>query len=254
MLDRELVRRGQVAPCGRSAEPERAVHVDLAFAGRPQVHRDPDLAELARRERPRCDTREVKLTRVAALICVAVVASGCGSSSEEEVGAAPTSTTTAVSSAPAVTVPSTTTVAPTTTTPPAPTTTVQPAPPPLMFSAGMVQARGVSKENKGGQSNVRFVAGSTNADEIEQLALECVREFAKQTKAAFCYAYGTQADYDVTEADWTPEFDESEYGGSRPCWVAYAGQALADSSPSVGVPPDSVSYQVSECPGGVQFP
>ncbi|GAB2935830.1 hypothetical protein GCM10027047_35650 [Rhodococcus aerolatus] len=136
---------------------------------------------------------------------------------------------------------------------PQPTTTTQPTPAPPVFSTGMVRARGVSKENKGGQSNVRFVAESRDAQELEQLALACVAEFVKQTKAAFCYAYGTQADYDVTEPDWTPEFDESEYGGSRPCWVAYAGQALADSSPSVVVPPSPVGYEVSGCPGGVQF-
>lgn len=187
---------------------------------------------------------------------VASVAAGCGTS--DDVGdAAPTSTGPAAASSTTTesltTAPSPTPTTRATTVTPQPTTTMQPTPAPPVFSNEMVRARGVSKENKGGQSNIRFVAESTDARELEQLAVACVAEFVKQTKAAFCYAYGTQADYDVTEPDWTPEFDESEYGGSRPCWVAYAGQALADTSASVIVAPDTVSYQVSGCPGGVQF-
>lgn len=128
---------------------------------------------------------------------------------------------------------------------------------PARFTPSMVRAYGVTKQNKGGQSNVRFVANSTSARDIEQMSKECVKHFARQTKAAYCYAYGTQADYEITTPDWTPEFDQSIYGGSRPCWIAQAGQSLNDADrhdgPSVVAAADAVSYASSNCPGGVRF-
>lgn len=69
----------------------------------------------------------------------------------------------------------------------------------------MVRALGVTKQNKGGQSNVRFVADSQDTGVIERLAIECVEHFTDETKAAFCYAYGTQADYDAKTPEWTPD-------------------------------------------------
>ena len=121
----------------------------------------------------------------------------------------------------------------------------------------MVRAHGVTKQNKGGQSNIRFVANSTSARSVERMATECVRYFAKQTKAAYCYAYGTQADYDLKAPGWTPEFDESAFGGSRPCWVVQAGLSLNDvdrhDEPSITAGPNDMSYVSSGCPGGVTF-
>ncbi len=122
----------------------------------------------------------------------------------------------------------------------------------------MVRAQGITKANKGGQSNVRFVAGSRDAAVIEKLALECVDHFAQETKAAYCYAYGTQADYEVKTPDWTPAFDATIYGGSRPCWIVQAGQSLNDADrgddPSIVAGPVESAYTSVPCPGGVQFP
>lgn len=123
------------------------------------------------------------------------------------------------------------------------------------FYPDMVKARGVSKQNKGGQSNVRFVAGTTNIKEIERLALECVEHFTEQTKAAYCYAYATQSDYDLKDPEWTPEFDASAYGGYRICWTLQAGQSLASDRPGIVATNTSITYDmVTHCPGGVKIP
>lgn len=116
----------------------------------------------------------------------------------------------------------------------------------------MVRARGVTKEKKGGQSNVRFVADSQDVKVIERLALECVKHFTRETKAAYCYAYGTQADYDVKTPEWTPDWDDGEYGEYRPCWVTQAGQSLIADKPNA-MTPNSTSYVLANCPGGVRF-
>lgn len=121
------------------------------------------------------------------------------------------------------------------------------------FSVSMVRAEGVTKENKGGQSNVRFVANSQEASTIRKLALECVEHFTQKTKAAYCYAYGSQLDYDVKTPEWTPGWDEGIYGAYRPCWVTQAGQSLNDNEPAIMVEPAEVSYLTSDCPGGVTF-
>lgn len=127
-------------------------------------------------------------------------------------------------------------------------------PPELHFKPSMVRAHGVSKQNKGGQSDVRFVAGSKDPAVIKRLAIECVEHFTQETEAAFCYAYGTQVDYDTKTPDWTPEFDKSAFGGSRPCWVAQAGQALNWDEPEIPVETDRLQYEVvNKCKGGVKF-
>lgn len=126
-------------------------------------------------------------------------------------------------------------------------------PPEVHFAPSMVRAHGVSKKNKGGQSDVRFVAGSTDPAVIKRLALECVEHFTQETKAAFCYAYGTQVDYDTKTPDWTPAFDKSGFGGSRPCWVAQAGQALNWDEPEIPVEADRWQYEAGKCKGGVKF-
>lgn len=123
----------------------------------------------------------------------------------------------------------------------------------VQFLPSMVRAKGVTKEAKGGQTNVRFVAESQDATKVEALTHECVRYFVRETRAAYCYGYGTQADYDKKEPNWTPEFDETVFGGSRPCWVVQAGQSLDGDRPETVAGPNPASYQIAQCPGDVKF-
>lgn len=120
----------------------------------------------------------------------------------------------------------------------------------------MVRAHGVNKENKGGQSNVRFVGNVTDFEALKHLTLDCVKRFTRDTKAAFCYGYGTDVDYAVKSADWTPEADTSAFGGARPCWVVYAGQAIADTEPAIigTLTADLYNDPSSPCKGGMRFP
>lgn len=126
--------------------------------------------------------------------------------------------------------------------------------PTVAFDKSMVRALGVSKENKGGQSDVRFVAGSDDLATLNKLTEQCVDHYLKETKAAYCYAYGSDKDYELKTFDWTPEFDTSVYGGSRPCWTHYAGQPLSGRDSRSSQVTSGVSYLAADCPGTVAFP
>lgn len=97
---------------------------------------------------------------------------------------------------------------------------------PVEFSEEMVQASGVTKQHKGGQSNVRFVAGTSDPDELRQLTDQCVDFYLTKTRAAYCYGYETQADFDQKGPSWTAESDQDIWGGARPCWSSHGGQPL----------------------------
>lgn len=133
----------------------------------------------------------------------------------------------------------------------APTTADQPQP--LAFTESMVRAHGVTKDNKGGQSNVRFVAGTDDFAQIEELQRQCVQHYLDITQAAYCYAYATDTDYAVTTIEWTPDFDESIYGGARPCWIIYGGQPIAG-PPGTTTTKTALEYRNQQCPGGVRLP
>lgn len=95
------------------------------------------------------------------------------------------------------------------------------------FSDDMVRAKGKTKRNNGGQANVRFVAGTSNPDELSYLTEQCIDHFLEEEDAAFCYGYKSDEDYDVKDEDWTPASDEDVWGGARPCWATYGGQPLS---------------------------
>ncbi|WP_348542352.1 PASTA domain-containing protein [Dietzia kunjamensis] len=97
---------------------------------------------------------------------------------------------------------------------------------PVEFSEEMVRASGVTKQHKGGQSNVRFVAGTSDPDELRQLTDQCVDFYLNKTRAAYCYGYETQADFGQKDPSWTAESDRDIWGGARPCWSSYGGQPL----------------------------
>ncbi|MDI9979815.1 hypothetical protein [Rhodococcus sp. IEGM 1307] len=124
---------------------------------------------------------------------------------------------------------------------------------PLAFSEGMVRAHGVTKDDEGGQSNVRFVAGTDDPARIDDLQRQCVQHYLRDTKAAYCYGYANDADYALTTVEWTPEFDESPYGGGRPCWIIYGGQPVAG-PPGTETAKSAIEYRTLGCPGGVGFP
>lgn len=127
---------------------------------------------------------------------------------------------------------------------------------PVNFDDSMIRARGVSKEYKGGQANVRFVGNTHDVKVLQDLTMQCVKRFTKDLKAAFCFGYGSDTDYAVKSPDWAPEADASAFGGARPCWVVYAGQALADSEPAIidTLPGDIYNSPDSPCKGGMTFP
>lgn len=116
----------------------------------------------------------------------------------------------------------------------------------------MVRVQGITKDAKGGQSNVRFVAGTEDPAQIEDLQRQCVQHYLQDTKAAYCYGYANDADYALTTVEWAPEFDESIYGGGRPCWIAYGGQPVAG-PPGTERTKSALEYQTLGCPGGVRF-
>ncbi|PBC38121.1 hypothetical protein CJ178_29480 [Rhodococcus sp. ACPA4] len=122
------------------------------------------------------------------------------------------------------------------------------------FDESMVRAIGISKENKGSQSNVRFVGGNDDLAVLKILTEQCVDHYLEQTKAAYCYAYGSDKDYELKTFDWTPEFDTTAYGGSRPCWTHYSGQPLAGRDSRTSSETSGISYVVADCPGSVAFP
>ncbi len=129
-----------------------------------------------------------------------------------------------------------------------------PPPPSVEFTDDMVRAHGVSKDEKGGQSNVRFVGNSDDPTVLAALTEQCIDHFLTETAAAYCYAYGSDADYDHKTFDWTPEFDESVYGGSRPCWVAYGGQPIAGRDSRTLDTKSGFEYVTADCPGTVAYP
>ncbi|MFI6432846.1 hypothetical protein [Rhodococcus oryzae] len=136
--------------------------------------------------------------------------------------------------------------------PPPPTESTA-APAPLTFSESMVRAHGVSKEHKGGQSNVRYVAGTDDAEQVKTLQKQCVQHYLEKTKAAYCYGYANDADYALTTIEWDAEFDESAYGGGRPCWIVYGGQPL-NGPPGTETGKEAYEYTRIGCPGAVRFP
>lgn len=139
---------------------------------------------------------------------------------------------------------------------PGPTAAPEPAAPqpgPLIFSESMVRAHGVTKDNQGDQSNVRFVAGTDDPNRIDDLQRQCVQHYLETTKGAYCYGYATDADYALTTIEWTPEFDESIHGNGRPCWITYGSQPIAG-PPSTETAKSALEYRTQGCPGGVRFP
>ncbi|RYF48455.1 MAG: hypothetical protein EOO27_35455 [Comamonadaceae bacterium] len=126
--------------------------------------------------------------------------------------------------------------------------------PALQFSETMVRAQGITKENKGGQSNIRFVAGTDSVEALGDLTEQCIDHFLEKTKAAYCYAYGSDVDYDHKTFDWTPEFDQSEYGGSRPCWIFYGGQPLSGPGDRGKKMTSGMEYLLANCPGTIAYP
>ncbi|AYA23513.1 hypothetical protein C6369_002530 [Rhodococcus rhodochrous] len=131
------------------------------------------------------------------------------------------------------------------------TMTEQPGP--IAFTESMVRAHGVTKDDQGGQSNVRFVAGTEDPERIEDLRRQCVQHYLETTKSAYCYGYANDADYGLTTVEWTPDFDESIYGQGRPCWITYGGQPIAG-PPGTETTKSALEYRTQGCPGGVLFP
>lgn len=126
-------------------------------------------------------------------------------------------------------------------------------PGPLTFTESMVRAHGVTKDDQGGQANVRFVAGTEDPERIEDLRRQCVQHYLETTKSAYCYGYANDTDYAVTTVEWTPEFDESIYGQGRPCWITYGGQPIAG-PPGSETMKSALEYRTQGCPGAVRFP
>lgn len=120
------------------------------------------------------------------------------------------------------------------------------------FDRSMVRTESVTKENKGGQTNIRFVADNVDYEDILALTDQCVDEYLSETTAAYCYGYANSADFDVTAFDWTPESDQDIYGTGRPCWVMYSGQPLTGVDGRTDTPAGATSY-IDQCPGGVEF-
>lgn len=123
----------------------------------------------------------------------------------------------------------------------------------VAFDEAMVRTESVTKENKGGQTNIRFVADTDSYDEIVSLTNECVDYYLDETEAAYCYGYGSQEDFDLTAFDWTPESDDEIFGTGRPCWVMYSGQPIAGPDSRTESPASATSY-IDRCSGGVEFP
>lgn len=121
------------------------------------------------------------------------------------------------------------------------------------FDSAMVRTESVTKENKGGQTNIRFVAGTDSYDDIVSLTNQCVDYYLDETEAAYCYGYGSQKDFDLTAFDWTPESDAEIFGAGRPCWVMYSGQPIAGPDSRTESPASATSY-IDQCPGSVEFP
>ncbi|WP_413768987.1 hypothetical protein [Rhodococcus pyridinivorans] len=133
---------------------------------------------------------------------------------------------------------------------PGPTTapeTAAPQPGPSTFTESMVRAHGVTKDEQGGQSNVRFVAGTEDPKRIEDLRRQCVQHYLGITTSAYCYGYANDVDYDLTTVVWTPEFDESIYGQGRPCWITYGGQPIAG-PPGTETMKTPLEYRTQGCP------
>jgi hypothetical protein len=119
----------------------------------------------------------------------------------------------------------------------------------------MVRAYGVTEENRGGRSNVRFVAGTDDIGQIRSLTDQCIDYYLTKTQAAYCYGYGNLADFETKTPDWTPEADATVFGGSRPCWITFGGQPPAgpESRSPVRVS-EKYEYVSLLCPGTVRFP
>lgn len=120
------------------------------------------------------------------------------------------------------------------------------------FDRSMVRTESVTKEAKGGQSNIRFVADTVDYEDIVSLTDQCVKSYLADTSAAYCYGYANSADYDITAFDWTPESDQDIYGTGRPCWIMYSGQPVAGADGRTDTSAIATSY-IDQCPGGVEF-
>jgi hypothetical protein len=118
----------------------------------------------------------------------------------------------------------------------------------------MVRAHGVTKTDNGGQSNIRFVGGTDSVDVLADLTEQCIDHYLEQTKAAYCYAYGSDIDYELKTFDWAPEFDESAFGGSRPCWVYHGGQPISGAQDRGVKMTSGIEYLLANCPGTIAYP
>ena len=125
----------------------------------------------------------------------------------------------------------------------------------IQFSESMVRTYGVKEANRGGRSNVRFVAGTDEIDQIRDLTEQCIDYFLEKTRSAYCYGYGNAADFELKTPDWTPESDETVFGGSRPCWITFGGQPPAGPGSRKPVQvTERYDYRGLQCPGSVRFP
>lgn len=109
------------------------------------------------------------------------------------------------------------------------------------FDLSMVRDVVVNKESKGGQSNVTVVVEGVGLSGIEEIGLQCVEHYLRETKAAFCQVWGTQADYDA----------RSSIGKDIiACWVLSIGVPINGGDPIV-TGSSEFSYRADGCPGGV---
>ncbi|MFF5224979.1 hypothetical protein [Dactylosporangium sp. NPDC000521] len=106
----------------------------------------------------------------------------------------------------------------------------------------MVRKMSVTKKVKGGQANAAVVAGGTPAQLLDA-GKGCVDHFRKTYKAAYCYVFGSQADFATTT--WNdPE------GLADKCWIWYVGIPLAGGD-YMPMEMGGISYQQDRCPGKV---
>jgi hypothetical protein len=98
----------------------------------------------------------------------------------------------------------------------------------------------VTKQAKGGQANAAAVASGTSAPLLD-LGKGCVDYFRRAYKAAFCYMFGSQADFATTT--WN-----DQEGLADKCWIWYVGIPLAGGD-YMSIEMGGISYQQDRCPG-----
>lgn len=110
------------------------------------------------------------------------------------------------------------------------------------FGPDMVRKMLVTKKAKGGQANAVVVASGTPTQLLD-VGKGCVEHFRRTYKAAFCYVFGSQADFAVTT------WNEQE-GLVDKCWIWYVGIPLAGGD-YMPMEMGGISYQQDRCPGKV---